>query len=152
LGLLGGGLSALTGGLGGGLLGGLGTLGAGLTGGGVGTFNGNFGAAPSFSLWPSDERLKENIEPVGKLYDGQQIYRYNYLNDDMPHIGLMAQEVLEDNPEAVGDIGFGYLDVNYARATDRAADLARFLDAMGAADYDRAADWTGELTRFLEAA
>ena len=133
LGLLGGGISALTGGLGGGLggslLGALGTGGAALTGGGIGNFNGNFGAAPSFSLWPSDERLKENIEPVGELYDGQQIYRYNYLTDIMPHIGLMAQEVAEDNPGAVGDIGLGFLGVDYARATDRAAELARFLDA-----------------------
>ena len=149
LGLLGGGLTALTGGLGGGLLGGLGTLGAGLTGGGIGTFGGNFGAAPNFSLTTSDERLKENIEPVGELYDGQQIYRYNYLNDDMPRIGLMAQEVAEDNPDAVGDIGFGFLGVDYGKATDRAADLARFLDA---ADYGRATDRAGELARFLDAA
>jgi hypothetical protein len=158
LGLLGGGLSALTGGLGGGLgsslLGGLGTLGAGLTGGGVGTFNpNNFGAAPNFSLFTgSDERLKEHIEPVGELYDGQQIYRYNYIGDIKPRIGLMAQEVLEDNPGAVGDIGFGYLGVDYGKATDRAADLARFLDAAGAADYDRATNLAGELARFLEAA
>jgi hypothetical protein len=130
LGLLGGGLSALTGGLGGGLLGGLGTLGAGLTGGGVGTFGGNFGAAPNFSLLTgSDERLKEHIEPVGELYDGQQIYRYNYIGDILPRIGLMAQEVAEEYPDAIGDIGGGYLGVNYATATDRAAELARFLDA-----------------------
>jgi hypothetical protein len=104
LGLLGGGISALTGGLGGGLLGGLGTLGAGLTGGGIGTFGGNFGSAPNFSLLTgSDERLKEHIEPVGELYDGQQIYRYNYIGDINPRIGLMAQEVAEDNPDAIGD-------------------------------------------------
>jgi hypothetical protein len=156
LGLLGGGVSALTGGLGGGLggslLGGLGTLGAGLTGGGIGTFGGNFGSAPNFSLTTSDERLKENIEPVGELYDGQQIYRYNYLDDLMPRIGLMAQEVAEDNPGAVGDIGFGFLGVDYHKATNRAADLARFLDAAGAADYDRATDRAAELARFLDAA
>jgi hypothetical protein len=151
LGLLGGGLSALTGGLGGGLLGGLGTLGAGLTGGGVGTFGGNFGAAPNFSLLTgSDERLKEHIEPVGELYDGQQIYRYNYIDDLKPRIGLMAQEVAEDNPGAVGDIGFGFLGVDYGAATDRPAELARFLDAAGADDYDRATDWAGEVARFLE--
>lgn len=80
-------------------------------------------------LTGSDERLKENIEPVGELYDGQQIYRYNYIDDIKPHIGLMAQEVQESNPHAVGDIGGGYLGVNYALATDRAAELARFLDA-----------------------
>ena len=86
---------------------------------------------------------------MGELYDGQQIYRYNYLNDIMPHIGLMAQEVAEDNPGAVGDIGLGFLGVDYGKATDRAAELARFLDA---ADYDRATNRAGELARFLEAA
>jgi hypothetical protein len=64
----------------------------------------------------------------------------------------MAQEVAEDNPGAVGDIGFGFLGVDYGRATDRAADLARFLDAAGAADYDRATDRAAELARFLDAA
>lgn len=135
LGLLGGGLSALTGGLGGGLGGslmsGLGQLGASATGGGVGSFTNGFGAAPTFSLFGthSDERLKENIEPVGELYDGQQVYRYNYIDDLKPHIGLMAQEVLEDNPHAVGDMGGGWLGVDYGLATNRAAELARFLDA-----------------------
>lgn len=127
LGLLGGGLSALTGGLGGGLLGGLGSAGAALTGGGVGTFNGNFGSAPNFSLF-SDERLKEDIEPVGELYDGTNVYRYRYKGDDTPRIGVMAQEIALDRPEAVHDIG-GWLAVDYGAATDRAADLARFLDA-----------------------
>jgi hypothetical protein len=76
----------------------------------------------------SDERLKEDIEPVGELYDGQQIYRYNYIGDDTPRIGLMAQEVAVDNPDAVHEIG-GWLAVNYGAATERAAELARFLDA-----------------------
>ena len=128
-------------------------MGAGLTGGGVGTFNGNFGAAPNFSLLTgSDERLKEHIEPVGELYDGQQIYRYNYIGDLKPYIGLMAQEVAEDNPGAVGDIGLGFLGVDYGAATDRAAELARFLDAEGPADYGRATNRAGELARFLDAA
>ena len=63
----------------------------------------------------------------------------------------MAQEIAEDRPEAVHDIG-GWLAVDYGKATDRAADLARFLDAASATDYDRATDWAGELARFQEAA
>lgn len=136
LGLLGGGLTALTGGLGGlggiggigsSLMGGVGQAGAALTGGGVGTFNAGFGAAPTFSLF-SDERLKEDIEPVGELYDGTNVYRYKYIGDATPRIGVMAQEIAEDRPEAVHDIG-GWLAVDYGAATNRAADLARFLDA-----------------------
>jgi hypothetical protein len=75
----------------------------------------------------SDENLKENIEPVGKLFDGTNIYRYNYVDSLTPHIGVMAQEIERDRPEAVTEIG-GFKAVNYAKATDRAAMLARFLD------------------------
>ena len=77
------------------------------------------------SQW-SDERLKDDIEPVGELFDGQAIYRYTYKGEDVPRIGLMAQEVAEVNPDAVDEFG-GFLAVNYERATDRAAELARFL-------------------------
>lgn len=92
----------------------------------------------------SDERLKENIEPVGELYDGQQIYRYNYLDDLLTtHIGVLAQEVAERNPDAVVDIG-GFLAVDYNAATDYAAELAGGLEtprndpratADGSSDY-----------------
>ncbi|EJN10473.1 hypothetical protein PMI42_06249 [Bradyrhizobium sp. YR681] len=91
---------------------------------------GGIGALAMFS----DERLKENIEPVGKLYDGTNIYRYNYIDSLVPHIGVMAQEVEQDRPDAVVEIG-GFKAVNYAKATERAATLARFLDA----DVKRAA-------------
>ena len=113
---------------------------------------GGIGSALS-SIFPifSDERLKEDIEPVGELYDGTNVYRYRYIGDDTPRIGVMAQEIAEDRPEAVHDIG-GWLAVDYGKATDRAADLARFLDAAGADDYDRATDRAAELARFLEAA
>ena len=33
------------------------------------------------SLIPSDVRLKENVEEIGKTYDGQNIYRYNFKGD-----------------------------------------------------------------------
>jgi len=50
----------------------------------------------------SDRRLKENIEPIGKLFDGQKVYRYNFKGDDNTQIGLMAQEVEKRHPDAVG--------------------------------------------------
>jgi hypothetical protein len=84
-------------------------------------------ALPMLAMF-SDERLKEFIEPVGELYDGTNVYRYNYKGDPTPRIGLMAQEVEKTNPDAVIEIG-GYKAVNYGKATQLASDLARFLEA-----------------------
>ena len=64
----------------------------------------------------SDERLKENIKPIGKTNDGQTIYSYNYKGDHRTQIGLLAQEVEKHHPEAVGLSG-GYKTVDYAKAT-----------------------------------
>jgi hypothetical protein len=72
----------------------------------------------------SDERLKENVEPVGELNDGQTIYRYNYKGDPRTQIGLIAQEVEQSHPEAVGE-SQGYRTVDYGRATDEAAGASR---------------------------
>jgi len=57
-------------------------------------------AAAAFAA--SDRRLKDNIEPIGKLFDGQNVYRYNFKGDDKKQIGLMAQEVEKRYPDAVG--------------------------------------------------
>lgn len=67
----------------------------------------------------SDERLKENIQKVGETNDGQNIYRYNYKGDPRTQIGLLAQEVVQDHPEAVGKRD-GYLTVDYRDATNDA--------------------------------
>jgi hypothetical protein len=75
----------------------------------------------------SDERLKESIEPVGELYDGTNVYRYRYKGDDTPRIGVLAQEVEKTRPDAVSEHG-GYLAVDYGRATQMSAELARFFD------------------------
>ncbi len=76
----------------------------------------------------SDVRLKEDIEPVGELYDGTNIFRYRYKGDPTPRIGVMAQEVERTRPDAVVEIG-GYKAVDYGKATDYAASLARFAEA-----------------------
>ena len=69
----------------------------------------------------SDERLKENIRPVGKTFDGQTIHSFNYKGDPRTQIGLIAQEVQKHHPEAVGLAG-GYKTVNYDKATEDAAE------------------------------
>lgn len=71
----------------------------------------------------SDERAKENIEPVGKTFDGQNIYRYD-MGDGKTRIGLLAQEVLKHHPDAVGERPDGLLTVDYQRATEDAAPFA----------------------------
>ena len=58
----------------------------------------------------SDVRAKENITPVGK-YKGMNVYDFNYKWSPEKHRGLIAQEVEQVKPEAVGDInGLKYID------------------------------------------
>jgi hypothetical protein len=74
----------------------------------------------------SDERMKENIRPVGELKDGQPVYAYNYKGDPRTQIGLIAQEVAEKVPEAVGTMGLGdMLGVDYAKATEKSAKMIK---------------------------
>lgn len=70
----------------------------------------------------SDARAKDNIRPVGKTFDGQNIYSYN-IGEGPTQMGLMAQEVLDRKPEAVGRRG-EYLTVDYDRATEDATPYA----------------------------
>ncbi len=80
-------------------------------------------AAPAFFAMFSDERLKDNIRPVGETYDGQNIYAYD-MGDGKTQLGLMAQEVMQRKPEAVGMNDEGYLMLNYDRATEDANPFA----------------------------
>lgn len=61
----------------------------------------------------SDERLKENIKPVGKLDNGLTVYCFNFKGSCTSQIGLIAQEVKEVYPEAVYEGEDGFLKVNY---------------------------------------
>ena len=78
------------------------------------------------SLFSSDERLKKNIEVIGKTFDGQPIYKYQFKDGDpRTHIGLIAQDVEKHHPEAVGTLG-GYKAVDYDKATEHAAHRGHF--------------------------
>jgi hypothetical protein len=92
-------------------------------------------AASIFAM--SDARMKDNIEQVGELYDGQPIYRYNMKGSPKTQIGLMAQD-LEHNGhgDAVAGLG-GVKMVDYKRATDVAAGLAprRGYQSGGSPDF-----------------
>lgn len=80
--------------------------------GGVGTL-GQTGAFGKTGWMFSDERLKDDMEPVGETYDGDTIYRYTYKGSNTPMFGVSAQEVAKTKPEAVAVTPSGYLAVNY---------------------------------------
>lgn len=96
---------------------------AGLVGAGKTLFEGAAGLASLFGL--SDKRLKENIHQIGKTFDGQPVYRYNYKGHPETQIGLIAQDVERKHPEAVGVAG-NYKTVDYGRATEDAAHRGHF--------------------------
>jgi hypothetical protein len=66
---------------------------------------------------PSDMCLKEDIAPVGALFDGTPVYGFRYKGASAYHIGLMAQDVEKINPGAVIQIN-GYKAVDYRAATE----------------------------------
>jgi hypothetical protein len=118
------GLGALFQGLGG--ASGLGSLGSSaLTG-----FGNAVGAGANLlGLLPfSDRRLKEDVQPIGKLADETPIYRFRYHGDPIPRVGLMSDEV---DPAAVVKHPSGYDMVDYGRATDRAARVEAFNALRG---------------------
>jgi hypothetical protein len=106
------------------------------TGTGAASGSTTTGTQPVQGLF-SDERLKSNIEEVGQLHDGQPIYRYN-MGDGPTQIGLIAQNVEQNTPDAVGQSN-GFKTVNYHKATDRSAGLVP--QSMGGAVHQ---DVSGE--------
>ena len=74
------------------------------------------GAASLATAFPSDIRLKENIELVGvDEVTGLNLYDFNYKWGGKRFRGVMAHEVREDYPEAVYTSGAGWLGVYYDR-------------------------------------
>jgi hypothetical protein len=51
--------------------------------------------------------IKEDIRHVGHTHDGQRIYSFRYKGDPSgtTHMGILAQEVEQHHPEAVGEVG-----------------------------------------------
>lgn len=77
----------------------------------------------------SDIRSKEDITPIGTLFDGQTIYRYRYKGwNDAFHIGLLAQEVEKVVPAAVATFD-GVKYVEYGAATQPSVDVKELSNA-----------------------
>jgi hypothetical protein len=71
--------------------------------------------AGSAAMMFSDRRLKKNIRLVGVAENGLNLYEYNYLWDNLYHVGHMADEVEKVFPEAVYTRPDGYKMVDYGR-------------------------------------
>lgn len=65
----------------------------------------------------SDARIKENLRPVGQLFNGLTVYAFNFPGEQTTRIGLVAQEVQQLIPEAVTETDEGLLAVNYDLAS-----------------------------------
>ena len=98
----------------------------------LGAIGGAAGLGANLFGFLSDERAKEDIAPVGELYDGQPVYRYRYKGDPRHQIGLIAQEVEQSIPESVAEFDDGFKRVDYKRATERAFSFADGLRRFAA--------------------
>ena len=85
---------------------------------------------------PSDERLKRDIKRVDTLPNGVHLYSFRYWNDDRTFVGVMAQDLLEDErfSHAVIEDESGYYMVDYAGlGLGVVGDAEQFLEAGRAA-------------------
>lgn len=85
----------------------------GLGGQALGGFAGSQAGSALIAGFLSDENAKENIVLIGKTPAGLGVYEFNYIGDDTPQTGVMAQEVELLIPEAVY-MKDGFKHVNYA--------------------------------------
>jgi hypothetical protein len=51
----------------------------------------------SDNSYVSDLRLKQDVQAVGVLPNGLQLYSFRYWNDDRTFVSVMAQDLLEDD-------------------------------------------------------
>lgn len=63
----------------------------------------------------SDMRIKENVKPIGELWNGIKTYTYNLIGDVRTRFGVMAQEIKDIVPEAVIELDNGLLAVDYGK-------------------------------------
>lgn len=86
-------------------------LGTGL--GGLALYNGIKGAMKAAPAATSDRRLKEDIKRVGSTEGGLPVYTFRYKGQEQVHMGVMADEVKQKQPEAVITGADGYDRVFY---------------------------------------
>lgn len=86
--------------------------------GGLGSLFGGGGGSTAGNIFKmiSDRRLKTDIHHIGEASNGLPLYVFRYINDpSTQHVGVMAQDVLGVNPDAVSEEN-GHYVVDYAKA------------------------------------
>jgi len=79
-----------------------------------GGFAGRRAAAfPNMMTYMSDVRMKEKIQRMGTSPSGIPIYEFNYIGDNNRYSGVMAQDLIEMNIDAVSMDDSGFYTVNY---------------------------------------
>jgi len=73
-------------------------------------------AAPALGTLFSDIRLKENVKQI-KTEQGLPVYKFNYVWDKTPRVGVMAQDLLADDryKDTVSVHESGYYQVDYSK-------------------------------------
>ncbi len=88
--------------------------GGGFSGGSAGGIGGGIsGGISGLASMFSDERLKQDIRRVGQTDEGLPVYSYRYIGGSTVHMGVMAQDVAQTQPDALGPVIGGYMTVNY---------------------------------------
>ena len=65
-------------------------------------------------VFTSDRRLKRDLVALGTLDNGLALYRFRYTWSDIVYVGVMAQDVLLVQPDAVVTGADGFYRVDYA--------------------------------------
>lgn len=63
----------------------------------------------------SDPRLKTDVHYLYSLDNGLGVYEFTYINGHGPFVGVMADEVADIQPEALGPVIDGYMTVDYSK-------------------------------------
>lgn len=75
-------------------------------------FMGGLASLGSAAVMASDRRLKKNIKAIGRRLDGLMLYIWDYIWGET-QVGVMADEVAEKRPEALGPTIRGFATVDY---------------------------------------
>lgn len=87
---------------------------AGLYGDSFGGILGALGTIGGAALMMSDKRAKEDIKKLGKTDGGHNIYSFRYKGSPLLQLGVMAQEIEKNKPDAVTEIA-GVKFVDYSK-------------------------------------